>query len=254
MTSAEENQQVEAWLFSFPELRVHLDGLEAALESYAQALAVVPATDSKDKLFARLFPDEKKTVSPVIPLSSAPVRRLNPWKWATAASVILLLGMSWLIWSARQQSATAAKELAAANAELQRNNEIVQQQNNEIKLHHHDAEVFAQASLQPIVLRKAESAPTDCVAMAYWDKKTGTLYIDPCRMPNAPAGKQYQLWAIIDGKPVDAGMIKTGTVIDRYRIQTMKTLKNATAFAVTLEKDGGSATPSMDQLYVQGAV
>jgi anti-sigma-K factor RskA len=62
---------------------------------------------------------------------------------------------------------------------------------------------------------------------------------------------QYQLWAIVDGKPFDAGLlIETKTADNKYNIQKMKSFGKAEAFAITLEKKGGSATPSMDKMYV----
>jgi anti-sigma-K factor RskA len=64
-----------------------------------------------------------------------------------------------------------------------------------------------------------------------------------------PTGKQYQLWAIVDGKPVDAGMIATKKGI--YHIQKMKSFGSVQAFAITLEKAGGSPIPTMDEMIVQ---
>jgi anti-sigma-K factor RskA len=82
-------------------------------------------------------------------------------------------------------------------------------------------------------------------------KNTGEVYIDPSNLPEAPAGKQYQLWAIVDGKPVDGGMIITTKKDNKYRIQKMKTFGKAEAFAVTLETEGGNPTPKGD-MYVLG--
>ena len=67
-------------------------------------------------------------------------------------------------------------------------------------------------------------------------------------MPAAPTGKQYQLWAIVDGSPVDAGMITTDK--GSYSIQKMKSFGKADAFAITLEKTGGSPTPTMSEMVV----
>ncbi len=245
LTDAHETRQVEQWLQAYPGLRAELDAVEAALESYAMAQAAAPSPGVKDRLMAELFP--AGAAAPAIVPSSAPVRRLNPWKWAAAASIILSLGMGWVAWSNYQQKQDITKELASVNTELQ-------QRTEKLKLHHHQEELLAKANVQPVVLKKVDKAPSDCVAMAYWDKNSGVVYIDPCRMPDAPGGKQYQLWAIVDGKPVDAGMIKTASASDRYSIQQMKSFQNATAFAVTLEKEGGSPTPTMDQMYVMGEV
>jgi anti-sigma-K factor RskA len=71
----------------------------------------------------------------------------------------------------------------------------------------------------------------------------------PNKMPQAASGKQFQLWAIVDNKPVDAGVIDACTGLCK-----MKNIPRASAFAITLEKKGGSATPSLDQMYVLGKV
>lgn len=69
--------------------------------------------------------------------------------------------------------------------------------------------------------------------------------------PLFPFG-QYQLWAIVDCKPVDAGMISTEKGV--YHIQKMRSFGKAQAFAITLEKADGSPTPTMDQMIVQAKI
>ena len=83
--------------------------------------------------------------------------------------------------------------------------------------------------------------------LLYWDKASGDVFLDLNSMPQAPAGKQYQLWAIIDGKPVDAGMYSFSSSMTR-----MKTIVRAEMFAITIENEGGSPTPTLDQMVVAG--
>ena len=75
---------------------------------------------------------------------------------------------------------------------------------------------------------------------------------DPSNLPAIPAGMQYQLWGIVDGKPVDAGLIITTTADKKYRIQKMKSFgkSKVEAFAVTLETAGGNPTPKGDMYAV----
>ena len=110
-----------------------------------------------------------------------------------------------------------------------------------------DINVMTDKNSLPVVLKGTPHAP-DALAKIYWMKTTGDVYVDPSNLPGVPSGKQYQLWAIVDGKPVDAGMISTEKGI--YHIQKMKSFGRAEAFAITLEKAGGSPTPTMDQMYV----
>jgi len=101
-----------------------------------------------------------------------------------------------------------------------------------------------------VSLKGLEAAP-DAAAKIFWMQNTGEVFIDPSNLPDAPAGKQYQLWAIVDGKPVDAGMILTSKKGDKYRIQKMKTFGKAEAFAVTLEPEKGNPTPQ-GPMFVMG--
>jgi anti-sigma-K factor RskA len=74
----------------------------------------------------------------------------------------------------------------------------------------------------------------------------------PTKLPPAPAGKQYQLWSIVDDKPVDIGMLD-----DHFESKLLKmknTRSGSVAFAITLEKTGGSPTPTMEEMYVMGKV
>ncbi len=87
------------------------------------------------------------------------------------------------------------------------------------------------------------------IATVLWDKNSKDVYIYSSNMQQAPTGKQYQLWAIVDGKPVDAGLINNCTGVCKMN----KKIDHAQAFAITLEKEGGSPAPTGD-MYVTGKI
>ncbi|RZJ82971.1 MAG: anti-sigma factor [Chryseobacterium sp.] len=87
------------------------------------------------------------------------------------------------------------------------------------------------------------------LATLFWDKNTKDVYVMPAKLAPAPANKQYQLWALVDGVPVDAGVISCAADLCK-----LKAIPRAQAFAITLEEAGGSPTPNLDQLYVMGKV
>ena len=84
------------------------------------------------------------------------------------------------------------------------------------------------------------------------NKKSKEVFIELHKLPKPETGKQYQLWAIVDGKPVDAGMI-TMTEGDTS-LHRMKDFESAQAFAITLEKEGGVPSPTLSELYVLGSI
>lgn len=247
LTSVEETKQVEGWINTNPEIVAELNAIETTMESYAMANAIEPANGLKQKIFSLLNSNhniENYT-------TTAKVYSISPfWKWAAAASILLLIGSSILnvIYFNKYDKVNTAyneskQQLLAQNgkiAELDRN----------VNDMSHDMSVVQSKYSEPVSLHGLPAAP-DAAAKIFWMKNTGEVYIDPSNLPEAPTGKQYQLWAIVDGKPVDGGMIVSTKKGNKYQIQKMKTFGKAEAFAVTLETAGGNPTPKGD-MYVMG--
>jgi anti-sigma-K factor RskA len=68
-------------------------------------------------------------------------------------------------------------------------------------------------------------------------------------MPELPSDAQYQLWALIDGKPADLGVFNTPK--DKVFLK-MKNTQKADAFAITIEKKGGSVSPTLVKMQSYG--
>lgn len=239
--SSEEVAQVEQLRFQYPEINEEILNIENAFEAYAFANAVTPAPSLKNQIFSTLnFNKEPVSIAPSAKVvSMSPLRNI-----AAAAAVLLLIGSSVL-------------NFFYYNKYKDVNNKYAESQEQIASLNQHLTEVDKDMSIvqskysEPISLKGQEAAP-DAGAKIFWMKNTGEVYVDPTHMPIAPAGKQYQLWAFVDGKPVDAGMItsKDGKI---YKIQKMKTFGKAQAFAITLETEGGNPEPK-GSVYVLGKI
>lgn len=240
LSTSEEAAQVAVWINQYPDVKDELSAIETSMEDFAMANAVEPAASLKNKLTNKIqsFSSSTRAISPakVTGISSF-------WKYAAAASVILFLGSAVLnltYYNKLEKTGTALQdtkqELLAANDKLQNMDA--------------DMSVVKNKYSKAVSLDGLPAAP-DAAAKIFWIKNTGEVYIDPSNLPEAPEGKQYQLWGIVDGKPVDGGMIITTKNDNKYRIQKMKTFGKAEAFAVTLETTGGNPTPKGD-MYVMG--
>ena len=102
-----------------------------------------------------------------------------------------------------------------------------------------------------IILNGVASSP-DSRAVVYWNTLNGRIIINPSALPQPPSGKQYQLWALLDGKPINAGVFDITK--DSINLQEVKNIGNAQAFAVTLEEKGGVASPTLSAMYVMGTI
>lgn len=235
LTSAAETAEVAAWATQYPEVAAEIEAIRSGMESYAQTHAVAPDPSVKEKLFATI---NTTAAAPVVNIkteekTTARVYSISPaWKYAAAASVILLVGSLILNYTFYNKYQSANKELASTQTELQQQKDMADAMKKDIDL-------IGDKNAKPYILAGMPDV-ADAEARIYWMKNSGDVYIDPSNLPEAPQGKQYQFWAIVDGVPVSGGMIDTKIEIDGKKVhfQKMKSFGKAQAFAVSLEDAG----------------
>ena len=86
-------------------------------------------------------------------------------------------------------------------------------------------------------------------ATVFWDTTTHDVYLLINNLPTPTNDKQYQLWAIFNGKPVDLGVFDIKK--EKLLVQA-KNAQGAEAFAITLEQKGGSPSGPKGDMYVMG--
>ncbi len=138
-------------------------------------------------------------------------------------------------------------------ADLQSKNNVLADNNahltKEVTNISDDLTAVASPSNVKIELAGLPLSPTSR-ALIFWDRERKATYINTKDLPPLTMGKQYQLWAIVDGKPVDLGVLPTDKQ-QTARIK-VKDVSEPQAFAITIEPKGGSASPTMDQMIVLG--
>lgn len=248
LTPAAETAEIALWAKQYPEVAAEIAAIQMGLESYAQTHAVAPDASVKEKIFAKI--NVSKTV-PVSNLKSentdtAKVYKISSfWKYAAAASVILLIGSLLFNYSFYNKYKTASDDLQATQTELQQQKELAKAMND-------DRDIMTNKNAVPVSLEGMPDV-ANAAARIYWMKNTGEVYIDPSNLPQAPDGMQYQFWAIVDGKPVSGGMITTLKDGKTVHVQKMKSFGRAQAFAVSLEK-AGPESPAPTKVYVMGKI
>lgn len=87
-----------------------------------------------------------------------------------------------------------------------------------------------------------------------WNKQMDSAIFYGINLPQVPKDKIYQLWAIIDSKPVSCGVFNVDQQGNgKIKIQTLKDSKNIQKFAVTLEPAGGVPSPT-GEMYLAGGI
>jgi anti-sigma-K factor RskA len=101
-----------------------------------------------------------------------------------------------------------------------------------------------------VIMKGTANAP-EALASVYWNDSSKEVYLRIQNMKDLTQEKQYQLWAIIDGKPVDAGVFD-GNLAGLLKMKDIA--RGASNFAVTIEPRGGQQSPTMETLQVLGNV
>ena len=237
-----EIAEVEAMANEHAEVRQAILDFENLLQQQLNKDLIQPPSHVKSNIEKVLFadPSSDKTIL-------APVRSINLSRYIAAAAIILLVvstSLNLYFYSKFKDSSDRYEALLSERNDLQANNAAYKTKLDEIN---QSLQMMEDPHMVKIQLDGVKGKEENTAAV-YWDTRTKEVYLLPMKMDKTPEGMQYQLWAIVDGKPVDAGMIQTSS--GTFRIQKMKSFGKADAFAITLEKAGGSPTPTMDQMVV----
>ena len=282
-----ESTEVERMALEYSDINAEIESVRNTLESYVLQYEKEPPAFLKDKIMAEIFSvplsadrfqsavnrghsavgtdqlagDSNQSSGNSQPLSvninqidenSREIVSLNNSAsqrsiFRMAASwVLLALSIGGNVWFFKNWKNSEDKLVA-----LETQNQVLAQEGKALKANYQEEVAILQNPNFKVIRLLGQKESPDATALVYFDKTKQEIYLSALKLPQAPMGKQYQLWAIIDGKPVDAGMID-GT----SNILKMKSLTNAVAFAISLENTGGSTTEvgPKGTIYVMGAV
>ncbi len=234
LASLEERSEFEQMCLQYPEVLAARTAFELALEKQAMDNAIAPSAGLKNKILAELDSPAAK----VIMMQPAPVKNLNWLKYAAAACVALLAGSIYLNVS-----------LSNKNKSLQNNYNNTVAELSDIKK---DIQVLqSNPNVKMAAMGGLEASPKS-FATVYWDTATHDVWLLANNLPAPPSDKQYQLWALLDGKPIDLGMLDYDLKQKKLLVR-MKNATGAQAFAVTLEKkDRPDVSIPAGDMYVMG--
>jgi anti-sigma-K factor RskA len=230
LTSEEERSEFEKMCEQYPEVLQARIAFELSLEKAAKQNAMEPPAYLKEKIF-----DAIQLTGKIVNMSSVPVRRSRWLKYAVAACLVLLAGS--IYWNISLQ-----KQNKRLQVNLDASNQMLAQMEKDAKA--------IQGSGIKMARMNGTSVSPQSYTTVYWDTTSHDVYLLINNLPAPASNEQYQLWALLDGKPIDMGVLEISE--KPLQLYHMKNIQAAQAFAITLEKKGGSPTPSPDKMYVMG--
>jgi Anti-sigma-K factor rskA len=237
LCSPEESAELELLRTQQPQLNNAILKFETEFENNSLNNASQPGVAIDKKILQSL----QALQTPVVPLQAqtgnAPIKKMN-WLKPVAAAAILLFAIS-SIFNYTLYNKTRQQELAINEAKKVTN------------LPPNDYAVLKTPGITPVAMYGVFPHNV-CRCTLFWDKKTGKAYMMIHHLSPSGTEKQYQLWAMVNDKPVNVGVVDD-TIRDRF-VELKNVPEDATAFTVTLENAAGSNTPTVEQTYLSGKI
>lgn len=241
--SDKENLEISAYAKQYPEIEAEIVSIEAAiLELTRKASTAKPYSFQtiKDKIDA----DEPN----VIPITKSSANWSQYLGWA--ASILLAIGL-FTIYNQNQQ----------LKSEL----EVVEKENNQLEQQIADSDTSLEKTktllntirdkdITVTALGGQTVSPTS-YAKAYWNKEEKKVFIDAQGLPEPPDGFVYQVWSLKLSPltPTSMGLLEN-FAMDENKVFSLNNPNDSEAFGITLEPEGGSESPNLEQLYTLGVV
>ncbi|WP_090888994.1 anti-sigma factor [Pedobacter rhizosphaerae] len=265
--SPEEALLVEEMAFQHPEVRDEIAAIEATMEEYAIQNAIAPSEDVETRLFEKLGLTDSKleddhfqasatyAEEPKVVLMDNSAGKVRTLRYALVACVALLVISTAALFITYNKLNDAHDQIASLNLDKQKFAGVVRKlefQNQGLD----NIAAMADSKEWATIRMEGQAYSPSSKMKVYWNKKDKSVLINYIAMdlPKADANHEYQLWALVDGKPVSLGVFGSSDSTGKEALVKMQTIEKAQAFAVTLEPTGGSVNPTMDKLTVMGGV
>lgn len=253
--SDQERKEVECMSSIYPELKDELRRLQNVHEEFAQQMSLHPPAELKTKILNKIANTPQESNLKVVGKEVATGKAKPLYVYLAAASIAALIGISSYVFVQNDEISTLENQMnqisltkEAEIESLKNENQSTQQKLEKVSQRER---LISNPNAQQITLAGTDLSP-ESVVRVYYDSESSQIVVVRDELPTPAKGKQYQLWVIADGTPVDLGMLYEGeTFTDVRSIESKGALQ---AFAITLEEEGGVESPTLEQMYVVGAI
>lgn len=254
--SEQEVQEVRCLSHIYPEIAEELKLVQEGIEKMATQQAVQPPVELKNTIMAAIkkeaqIPSSKPQVKQEAKIvSMQSTAAVNPWKWGVAASLVLLFGVGALWVNTRIDNGAIKEQLAQLDKQKEQDNQVLTAMLVEQERLQEIQKVLTEPSTKTIVLNGTTMEPNAEVHVM-WSSNDNKAVMVAEKIAPPPPNMQYQLWVIADGVPKSVGVFtydELDNMTEPFEVMTT----DFTAFAITLEKMGGSPTPNLEKMVVMG--
>ena len=224
--SADEILEAEYFINAYPEAKKEYLRLQDNLE----VLAKVDAIKAPQKILQNVLSEVNSTSTKVIPLRS---KSRTPWySIAASAAAILFAVTSFYFYNQNQilnnESLIVDAEIDDLRSDIELNNKKLDDLTRQLlKLNNPDSRKY---------LLSGNERAKNLKTVAYINPVEKTSMIDVVALPQLPEDRCYQIWAEVQDKMINLGILDES----ERKLQTIPYVEDALALSISIEPKGGS--------------
>ena len=241
--SQEEAMRIDKAIEAHPEIKAEVERIEAMLQTLAEGAAPT--------LSPTTWSGIEGQTSGVRSITKASKRTnwgaISGW----AAAILLLGGIFMLL----RQNNTLTEDLEiTTNENIELNEQVISSQ-DQLAETNALLDILRGKEFNAYTLPGNDAVAPEAFAKVFYNAQEGVAYIDIKGLPEAPDGKVYQAWSLTLNPltPSSMGIMETAAQVEEG-IYKFENVPAPEAFGITLEPAGGSASPTLEQLYTLGTV
>lgn len=241
LLSETENEEVATMVKNNPEINEEIIAIEKAIVALSSSFSPFHSVANFEKIKDQLQLKQAQVIQ------AAPAKKW-PQYLGWIAAILLLAGIVFQ-YSQSYQSNNQVANATIEKTKLEKEFKALALKNaaNETSL-----AVLRDVNNTVVTLDGQAVAPQS-FAKVYWNKDTKAVYVDATGLPEPPKGMVYQVWALKlkPLTPTNIGLLENFKG-NNQKIFDANYATDAEAFGITLEPEGQSLSPTMEQLYTFG--
>ncbi len=172
----------------------------------------------------------------------ASVHKIGRYRLAVAAAFVFIistLGLFFYTQSLESEISQQQTTIERLETEVERKEELLT--------------ILEARDVDMVLMDGMEDMSPNGYGKVVWDKEGGRALLQVANIPSVPSDKDYQLWFIVNGQPISAGVfaVDDPTRDNFFKIEQLQMAADEGAFAITMEPKGGMPQPT-GNMYLMG--
>ncbi len=244
--SPQENEEVLSYARQHPEIQEEIEAIEAIFLTLTQKASPGMAPTAFEHITSKIQRDDN------VPTIALDTNTKTHWSsylgWA--ASILLAVGLVWTY----LQNDQLKSDIEVTNQTLEQLEDTLSNVRTQIADKETILQELRNKDVSMVVLQGQAVSPTS-YAKVFWNTTDDKVTIDAQGLPEPPEGYDYQVWSLTLNPltPTSIGVL-TDFDSNETKLFALENANESQAFGITLEPEGGSETPTLEQLYTLGTV